>query len=632
MRLLGAIAVSVFLFGSTANAATYYVATTGDDAASGSLAAPFRTIKQATRVVRPGDVVNVRGGVYYDSTHAYQVKGTAAARITIRSMPGELAILDGSKLASGTTIVNLNENEYVDFSGFEVRNAPYIGVMIWHGRNVRVLDNHVHHARRYAIYAGGETTPASFDITISGNRVHDAALENQYHTSTGGWPGAVVVSRTERSTITNNKIWNSDGEGLIWGRSTYTTIRGNEIFDTFSVNLYINNGRFATVDRNLVYSTGNSRYYRDGKPAAGIGVANEIAHDVVKPSSDNVFTNNIVIGTRWGFYYGAFDAGGGLLNTKVLHNTFYGTTDEIVRVENDTHSNSTIANNIFYQTGSPAPKYSGAGPVTYRNNLWYGGTSGVAAGSFDLYADPLFARAGGRASADYKLGRLSPAIHTALDVKEVATDFFGNARTPSSDIGAHEESISLGSSAPAMPAILAPGSVTARVVAGRDVRVTWTAVAGAVRYDVYRDGQFFRSAESNQFVDTTVAPLTSYTYQVSARDLAGNESARSAPASATTPAAEPSKPQAPSALQALASRSQVTLSWAAGTGATSWAVYRDGAKIADVTAASYVDAGLKSSTTYTYHVVAVAPAGTQSAASEPIAVTTTAAGRRRSVR
>lgn len=631
MRLLSAIAVSVFLFAANANAATYYVATTGNDAANGSSSAPFRTLKQATRVVRPGDVVNVRGGVYYETTHAYQVKGTAAAPIVIRSMPGEQAILDGSKLTGDTPIINLNENEYVDFSGFEVRNGPYIGVMVWHGRNVRVFDNHVHHVQRYGIYAGGETTPASYDITVSGNEVHDAALENRYHTSNEGWPGAVVISRTERATITGNKIFNNDGEGLIWGRSSYGTVRNNEIFDNFSINLYVNNARFGTIDRNLVYSTGNTRYYRDGKPAAGLAVANEIMSGVAG-SSDNVFTNNIVVGTRWGFYYGAFLAGGGLLNTKVLHNTFYGTTDEIVRVENDAHSNSLVANNIFHQTGSIAPKYSGAGAgaVTYRNNLWYGGTSGVAAGTADLYADPLFINAGGRSSNDYRLRPLSPAVHTALDLTDVTTDFFGQARTPASDIGAHEESTSLGSGAPVTPAILAPASVSATVSNGR-VTVAWAAAQGAVRYDVYRNGRFFDTVDTNALVDDTVAASATYVYEVSSRDLLGNESARSMAATITTPAAKQVL-QAPGALVGVAASTRVDLSWGAVTGAAGYIVYRNGAAIAQTQSASYTDHAVTGATTYAYRVVAVAADGTRGNASETISVTTTTPGRRRSVR
>jgi parallel beta-helix repeat protein len=631
MRLLGAITFSFFLVGSTVNAATYYVAPSGNDTAAGTLAAPFRTIKQASRVTRPGDVVNVRGGVYYESTSLYAVKGTATAPIVFRAMAGETPVLDGSKLAAGSNIVTFNQTEYVDFDGFELRNG-HIGITVWHGKHTRLFNNHIHHTVRNGIYIGGDTPLANSDITISGNQVHDTVLENQYHAMVGGgWAAAVVVSRTERATITDNRIYNNDGEGLISLRSNYATIRGNEISDNYSASLYLDNARWVTADRNLIYSTGNTRYFRDGKPGIGIGVANE-TKDVMNPSSDNVFTNNIVIGTRWGFYYGNFESGGGLRNTKVLHNTFYGTTEEIIRIENDTHANSLVANNIFFQTGSIAPKYSGAGPVVYRNNLWYGGTSGTAAGAMDLYGDPMFVKAGGRTAADYKVRALSPAVHTAFDVAAVGTDFFGQTRTPSSDIGAHEESLSLGSSAPVSPAPLTPAAVSAQLAGKSLVRVSWTAPAGANRYNVYRNGQFFDTVLTNELTDATVAPATTYTYEVASLDARGYESPRSAAASVTTASAGSNKPEAPGSLRAIASSSKVDLAWTPVNGATGYVIYRDGAIVDQTAAASYVDRAVLAATTYSYRVVAVTTDGTRSESSETITVSTTTTARRRSVR
>jgi hypothetical protein len=49
---------------SEAAAATYYVATTGNDANPGTEAAPFRTMQKAANMVGPGDTVLVRAGTY----------------------------------------------------------------------------------------------------------------------------------------------------------------------------------------------------------------------------------------------------------------------------------------------------------------------------------------------------------------------------------------------------------------------------------------------------------------------------------------------------------------------------------------------------------------------------------------
>jgi hypothetical protein len=440
VRFLSAVAVTTFVFAaSAANAATYYVATNGSDTANGSATTPFKTVRHAARIVKPGDIVNVRGGVYYDKVSIY-AKGTSTARIVFRAMAGERPILDGTNLPAATPVVFLSGTEYVDFSGFEIRNSSYMGISALAVRQTRILNNVIHHMAKNGIYVGGDTMPANYDVTVQGNRVYNTVLENQYHTMNGGWSAAVVVSRTQRATITYNRIYDNDGEGLISLRSTYATIRGNVIYDNFSASLYLDNARFVTADRNLIYATANTRYYRDGKPGIGIGVANEYK-DVQNPSSDNVFTNNIVVGTRWGFYYGNFEFGGGLRNTKVINNTFYGTVDEIIRIENGTHANSVVANNIFFQTTSPAPKYSGSGPVSYRKNLWYGGPAGAAAGTGDLFGNPMFVNAGGRTSNDYKLQSGSPALFVGLGMTEVKTDFFGKVRTASFDVGAHEFSL-----------------------------------------------------------------------------------------------------------------------------------------------------------------------------------------------
>lgn len=730
MRLIFAGVVASFLIASSASAATYYVATTGSDTAAGTIAAPFRTIKAASRIARAGDVVNVRGGIYYDAASLYQVKGTAAAPIVFRAMAGETAIVDGSNLAAGTSILGLNDSAFVEVSGFEVRNT-HIGITVWHSNNVRVLNNHVHHTVRNGIYVGGDVLGANSDITVSGNNVHDTVLENQYHTmTTGGWAGAVVVSRTERATITGNRIYNNDGEGLISVRSNNAVIRNNEISDNFSAYVYLDNARFATIDRNLIYSTGNTRYFRDGRPGSGIGIANETT-SVMNLSSDNVITNNVVIGTRWGFYYGNYETGGGLKNTKVLNNTFYGTTDEIIRVEDDAHANSVVANNIFFQTGSVAPRYAGTNGVSYNNNLWYGSTAGVAAGVADVIGNPLFANAGGRTAADYRLTALSPAIGKGATRAEVASDHFGTTRTVAMDIGAHEQSSGAADAvapstpsnlratggdatsvtlawdaaadnvgvsgysivrngvtvttinaltwtdrsvtsnttyayqvqstdaagnrsvlssvltlawsaaegtAPATPAPVPPTGLTV-TAAGNSVRVTWAAAgANAAEYSVYRNGTFVGAAKSALFVDSSVAPSTAYTYQVATKDLLGNESARTAPASITTPAAaDRTVPSKPSALTAsVLSSVAVELSWKASsdnTGVASYVIYRDGQAVASSSAATqYVDGSLTAGTTYTYRVVAFDAAG-NTASSDTVTVTTlSGSSRRRSVR
>ncbi|MEV6164204.1 PHB depolymerase family esterase [Streptomyces sp. NPDC052052] len=83
---------------------------------------------------------------------------------------------------------------------------------------------------------------------------------------------------------------------------------------------------------------------------------------------------------------------------------------------------------------------------------------------------------------------------------------------------------------------------------------------------------------------------------------------------------------APTGLQATGvTANSVSLSWDAVTDAASYAVYRNGTKIASATSTTYTDSGLTAGTTYTYTVAAVDASGAQGTVSAQVTATTTAA-------
>jgi hypothetical protein len=88
--------------------------------------------------------------------------------------------------------------------------------------------------------------------------------------------------------------------------------------------------------------------------------------------------------------------------------------------------------------------------------------------------------------------------------------------------------------APTTPANLAAAPATAT-----QVDLTWTAASdavGVVGYDVFRNDAFIATVPpGTAYADTTASPGTSYTYEIRARDAAGNVSGRSNQATATTP-------------------------------------------------------------------------------------------------
>ncbi|MBM3981866.1 MAG: DUF1565 domain-containing protein [Planctomycetes bacterium] len=68
--------------------------TEGDDKKAGTLAAPWRTIKHALTQLKPGQTLYLHEGTYYENVYV-ALAGRPGAPITIRSVPGELAVIDG---------------------------------------------------------------------------------------------------------------------------------------------------------------------------------------------------------------------------------------------------------------------------------------------------------------------------------------------------------------------------------------------------------------------------------------------------------------------------------------------------------------------------------------------------------
>ena len=72
----------------------YADAKRGDDSHSGTASEPWRTVSRAVTRLKPGDTLVLRGGIYSE-TVSVALAGSEKHPITIRSAPGEMAILDG---------------------------------------------------------------------------------------------------------------------------------------------------------------------------------------------------------------------------------------------------------------------------------------------------------------------------------------------------------------------------------------------------------------------------------------------------------------------------------------------------------------------------------------------------------
>src|SRR5437016_2257343 len=92
-----------------------------------------------------------------------------------------------------------------------------------------------------------------------------------------------------------------------------------------------------------------------------------------------------------------------------------------------------------------------------------------------------------------------------------------------------------------------PTGLTASAVSSSQINLSWAASSdnvGVSGYRVYRGGTQIATTSATSFTNTGLAPSTTYTYTVAAYDAAGNLSAQSSSASATTPAPPDTTPPA----------------------------------------------------------------------------------------
>jgi chitodextrinase len=211
------------------------------------------------------------------------------------------------------------------------------------------------------------------------------------------------------------------------------------------------------------------------------------------------------------------------------------------------------------------------------------------------------------------------------------------ARDNASNVSAFSTAASAGTpTCPDVTAPSVPGTPSASAASCSQVNVGWgastdTGGSGLKGYIVYRNGVALPLQPATSKSDTGLAAGTGYSYQVSAVDNANNESAKSAVASATTPACpDITPPSVPTASASAPGCHQVNVSWSAasdtgGSGLNGYTLYRgDGSVLTVTSLTSFSDLSRNPSTQYTYQVDAVDGAGNHSAKSAVASATTPA--------
>ena len=145
-------------------ASTYHVkppAQGGDNDNSGGELAPWATLQHAADEVGPGDVVIVHAGAY--AGFQLETSGTADARITFRTAPGETVSIDQDR-PGGIDGINLEGASYVTVQGFHVADRTRTGIRAVLCDHVTIRGNVLEHNGTWGVLTG-----CCDDLVIEGN-------------------------------------------------------------------------------------------------------------------------------------------------------------------------------------------------------------------------------------------------------------------------------------------------------------------------------------------------------------------------------------------------------------------------------------------------------------------------------
>jgi parallel beta-helix repeat protein len=305
--VLLALLLPVFLAASrSAPAATYYVATQGNDLNPGTAASPWRTIQKAAGALLPGDTVLIRQGTYQE-TVAPARSGAGGNSIVYRNYEGEEVVIDGQNRTHANCVL-VNGKAYLQFIGLTLTGASGAALDILGASHDITLDGLKCRNSRFGIRAKGELSPIT-SVTV---RNCDITANSKY--------GIFFYKKVYDSTIgPNNHIYSNGGEDQSYGIEISTDYPGVQADGARNIVMHDNE-----VDHNDVQGiqTWNSvgvliaHNYFHHHGATGIQIENGSANIIVQ---DNVSEYNA---QTWEYETGAWIDD--THNAVVSGNTFRG--------------------------------------------------------------------------------------------------------------------------------------------------------------------------------------------------------------------------------------------------------------------------------------------------------------------
>lgn len=416
------------------------------------------------------------------------------------------------------------------------------------------------------------------DTAITANRAY-INLENLVATK-GRLNGLWIITGSHVTT-SNMDVSMAGASGIsISEGSNVVTITGGSVFDNGYAadgdNNGIGTGGYGTVSTGMVidgvyiYNNRNDQIEAYG-PLGGLsdvtiknclieGGSHNVVGGGIRVSGPGVGTitiqNNIIRNT---YDHGIIAVGSAVPELRVYNNTIIGNRGAGIYAQN---GNWVVKNNIIQNNGwdeittdsttgtflsdyNSIWKLSGSSYFVWRgsNKTWEQWKISSGGDYHSINSDAML-----NTNGSLKLG--SPSINAGVNLgspyniglspdsvwpSSVST-LDQNSNGSGWEIGAYVyPSTSLPPSDTTTPST--PASLSATAISSSQINLSWTASTdnvGVTGYKIYRNNSQIGTSGTNSYSDTNLSPSTSYTYTVSAYDVAGNTSAQSSGVSATT--------------------------------------------------------------------------------------------------
>jgi hypothetical protein len=412
MLVLVILLFSVFFSNQGAEAATYYVATTGNDTGGdGSIAKPWLTVPKGLRSLRAGDTLYIRGGLY-NIANTYGV----AATDTYGCVP-----TCPTSWAAATKVMNYpGERVVINHRGFNMDNSIASGgvaYFIWQGDQ---RANFVH--QMYG--TDGDITAFRVNHATHHIRLQTMTIMNfNSHGITGGMSTNCTLKPTFIEVLDNEVRNNGDDSyniahehGIYPACGEDWSIDGNYFVGNFAYGVHVNakNSHRFTITRNTIEG-------RKGPTGTAAGI-------YITGGNGHIVMNNLIIGKGAQAFKLALgvQVGPAAVNPVIYNNTVF---DVATGIQLSSPTGAMVQNNLL---SAVTNNIQDLGNNTKASNL----CTVVEPGCSVITATPRFVSAG----SNFRLAQGSLAIDAGATLSVVTHDLDRGTRPKGNahDIGAFE--------------------------------------------------------------------------------------------------------------------------------------------------------------------------------------------------